>query len=122
MPRLLYNYHVGRVVPLLTEEEFEPIGEALENRIRQIQEYRKTHNCSLEEARARSADEAMDLYEKLTGVRLDHPDQLYKVCLSQFGSPCPRCEKPFRTPRAKYCAECGYRSGLLTRMRMKRDG
>jgi hypothetical protein len=120
MPLLLYNYHVGRAVPLLTDEEFEPIGEALGNRIRQIQEYRKKHNCSLEEARARSADEAMDLYEELTGVRLDHPDQLHRVRLSEFGPPCPRCGKPFRTRKAKYCAECGFRPGLLGRMRMKR--
>ena len=121
MPRLLYNHHLQRAVPLLTDEEFEPIGEALRNRIRQIQEYREKHNCPIGEARAHSADEAMDFYEDLTGVRLDHPDQLYKVRLSDFGLPCPRCGKPFRTPQAKYCAECGFQPGLLGRMRMKRD-
>ncbi len=62
------------------------------------------------EARAKAPEglKALDAYEQITGVRLDHPDQLYVVRLSDYGRPCPECAKPFRTPRAKFCAECGF--------------
>lgn len=108
MPRTLYSYQIGKKVPLLTDEEYEPVARALTNRIREIQAYRKEHGCSIEEARPNVSSEAMDLYERMTGYRLDHPEMLFAVRLSSYGRPCPECAKPFRTPRAKLCAECGY--------------
>ena len=52
MPRVLYSYRIRAEVPLLTEAEYAPIDEALQNRIKAIMAYRVAHNCSLEEARA----------------------------------------------------------------------
>lgn len=76
-----------------------------------IMKYRTEHAVSLEEARIKTpvALRALETYKHLTGVELDHPDQLYAVRLSAYGRPCPACTKPFRTPRARFCAECGYR-------------
>jgi len=108
MPRTLYSYRVGKEVPLLTDAEYEPVALALTGRMQKISAYRKQHGCSLEEARARPSSKAMDLYEQITGYRLDHPDMIHAVRLSDYGHPCPECGKPFRTPRAKLCAECGY--------------
>jgi hypothetical protein len=64
-------------------------------------------NCSLEEAKRHSADEALNYYEHLTGIRLSDPDELYWVQLSRYGRICTACGKTLRTPKAKLCAECG---------------
>lgn len=93
---------------MLTDEEYEPIARALNDRVREIKAYRGEHRCSLAEAQNKVSTEAMDLYEQMTGCRLDHPEMLYAVRLSHYGRPCPECAKPFRTPRAKLCAECGH--------------
>lgn len=108
MPVLMYSYGLKRSLPMLSDEEFEPIGKALENRVEQIKEYRRVHQCSLDEALKHSSVDALDHYERISGIRLAHPDELYWVQLSRYGRSCPHCGKPFRTPRAKLCAECGF--------------
>jgi hypothetical protein len=108
MPVSMYSFKLRRNVPMLSDEEFEPIEKALFLRIRRIQEYRLSHpTASIGDARRYSVDHALDLYEDMTGVRLADPDELYAVQLSLYGRPCPQCGKPFRTPRARFCAECG---------------
>ena len=108
MPRILYSYKLKREVPLLTDEEYEPINRALRDGHRQILVYRRKHGCSVEEAKIGARQGALELYERVTGWRLERPDMLYHVKLSAYGRPCPECGNPFRTPRAKLCAECGY--------------
>ena|ERR1700687_860912 len=107
MPVTLYSFKLGRELPLLSEEEYQPIEEALRKRIQGIKEYRAEHGVSLPDAKARSLDDVMDYYVRLGGVRLSNPDDLHWVRLSRYGRVCPQCGKPFRTPRAKLCAECG---------------
>jgi hypothetical protein len=104
----LYSYLLKREVPLLTDEEFRPIGQRLTRVIERIKAYRQEHGVSLAEANLRACDDAVDLYERMTGVRLDNWQQLYSIQLSKYGRPCPQCDKPFRTPRAKMCIECGF--------------
>ena len=108
MPTTYYSFKLKREVPLLSDDEYRPIAQALTSRLEDIKSYRAKHGVSLEEARRRSSDDALDYYERLTGVRLAHPDELYWVGLSAYGSPCPGCAKLLRTPRAKLCAECGF--------------
>lgn len=107
MPITFYSFKLKRELPLLSEAEYGPIERALTNRIERIQAYRKVHDSSLSEAKTHSCDDALEYYERLTGIRLSDPDELYWVRLSRYGRPCPRCGKLFRTPKAKLCAECG---------------
>ncbi|TQV79077.1 hypothetical protein [Denitrobaculum tricleocarpae] len=110
MPRIHYSYGLRREVPLLTDEEWRPIGAHLSNYIRAIKDYRRAHGCSISEAleKNQQGQKALAAYEALTGVRLEHPEQIYALPLSLYGRPCPSCSKPFRTPRARMCADCGY--------------
>ena len=110
MADLFYSYKVQRKIPLLTEEEYKAVAIHLSNRGRDIIRYRKKHKCSLEEAVAKSnsGQKALAAFEKVTGVRLSHPDEIYIARRSIYGRQCPICDKPFRTPRAKLCAECGF--------------
>ena len=107
MPITLYSFKLKRELPLLSDEEYHLIGQALASRIKGINEYRLQHDVSLAEAKRHACDDALDYYERLTGVRLSDADELYWVRLSRYGRICPQCGKPFRTPRAKLCAECG---------------
>lgn len=108
MPITLYSYKLRRWVPLLTDEEFEPIALSVGSMIERIKRYMKDQRSSLTEARLRCCDDLLAYYEDLSGVRLAHPDELFAVRLSYYGRICPSCSKLFRTPRAKLCAECGF--------------
>ncbi|WP_218131573.1 MULTISPECIES: zinc ribbon domain-containing protein [unclassified Paenibacillus] len=46
-------------------------------------------------------------YEKITGMPDLHHNAIIHHRISDFGVPCSNCGKPFRTPNAKFCAECG---------------
>ena len=109
MADLFYSYKVRRKIPLLSEEDYKIVAVHLSNRIDDIMSYRKKHNCSLQEASINSdgGQKALIAFEKITGVRLMHPDEIYIARSALYGRQCPDCGKPFRTPRAKLCAECG---------------
>jgi hypothetical protein len=108
MPFVTYSWKLKRRLPMLSDEEFAPIKAALQNRVERIRAYRRRHPDSpLAEAVQHSGDDALDYYEQASGVRLTHPDDLYWVQLSRYGRPCPNCDRPFRTPRAMLCVECG---------------
>ena len=93
---------------MLDEHEWEQLGGALSDGIRQIKDYRTLHGASLAEARQHvSGTDALDRYFALTGHRETDPDALWHHRLSLFGPPCGVCGKPLRTSRAKFCAECG---------------
>ena len=102
MPFWTYAYRIGREVALLDDDEWRPIGEYLSNRARRLKEYCETTGAALAEARLHEPNRqaAHDLYEVITGQRLDHPDQLFGVGMSDYGALCPTCDRPFRTPRA----------------------
>src|SRR5262245_23371707 len=49
----------------------------------------------------------LDEYERLTGMRAIQPNVILHHRLANYGPPCPQCGRPFRTPRAAKCMECG---------------
>jgi len=107
----MYSYVLKRKIPLLNEEQWRPISTILTTRrLDSIMAYAKKTKCSLDEARKSEplGQKALRLYHEISGQCLDHPDHLYAVQMSKYGRPCPECKKPFRTPRAKLCVECGF--------------
>jgi hypothetical protein len=93
---------------MLDEDEYKQISPHLSDAIRQIQQYRQEHNVSLAEAKRDGyGREALRVYADMTGYQEIDPDRLWHHRLSRFGPPCHACGKPLRTPRAKFCAECG---------------
>ncbi|MEM9011750.1 MAG: hypothetical protein AAGE18_11015 [Pseudomonadota bacterium] len=106
-----YSYRLGTVVDLLDEREWAEIAVLLANRIDGIKAHlRENRGCSVEDlVRAEpTGQRALDTYQELTGTRLTSPDDLWHVRMKDYGSLCPQCSKPFRTPTAKICAECGF--------------
>jgi hypothetical protein len=60
----------------------------------------------------------IDEYQRLTGLSLLPGLTTRKLILShrlsRYGSPCPSCGKPLRTPKATFCAECGHRRPIAS--------
>lgn len=110
MSQSAYAYRLKQVVTLLDASEWPEIEDLLRSRLLWIQGHRRDTGCSIPEAAEREpiGQIALDRYEELTGHRLAHPDQLWHVEMARYGSLCPSCARPFRTPKAKLCAECGY--------------
>src|SRR5262245_18128456 len=49
----------------------------------------------------------LELYCKLTGLRETNANAVYQHRLRLYVPSCGWCEKPLRTPKAKFCAACG---------------
>lgn len=47
-------------------------------------------------------------YEEVTGVKEKEPNTVLHHRISLYGMDCPNCSKPLRTPKARYCAACGF--------------
>lgn len=93
---------------MLSEAEWEPMSVALSGVIGEIQRYRAEHGVGLDEAFKRSFGiEALDPYERMTGMRETNVNAIWHHRLSMYGPPCAHCGKPLRTPQAKLCAACG---------------
>lgn len=111
VPYLIYSYKFKREVPLLDEMQWQAIEPLVNNIFSDIKEFRQKTGCSLDKARKKSpaGQTALLAYFLLAGLRLEYPEQLFDVRMLSYGRLCPNCDKPFRTTKAKFCAECGYK-------------
>ena len=50
--------------------------------------------------------EVLNEYERITGYHETNPNAIYHHRLSLYGSPCKKCGRPLRTPKAKLCGSC----------------
>ena len=91
---LLDETEWARFVPLIDR-----IGRHKDHRARtktlDIEDWRRTH------------EQISDLYEEITGTRLDAPGWIYCLRMADYGAPCPECRMLFRTPKGKLCPGCG---------------
>ena len=85
---------------MLTEAEWAQVEPLLSNAIERIQRYRQVHGCSLAEAQRHHGEEALALYEAITGFRETNASALRHHRLSLFGPPCQACGLPLRTAHA----------------------
>ena len=62
-----------------------------------------------------SGHSVMDECQRLTGLPPTATTRKLMLShhLSNYGPPCPECGKPFRTPKATFCAECGYKHTVV---------
>lgn len=110
MPIAAYSYKLKAVVNLLDETEYAPIAAAMTELYACAKDYRETH-LVLPKANytdLEAGQKVISLCNDLTGTTLENPLSAPSLRASYYGSLCPSCDKPFRTPRAKLCAECGY--------------
>ncbi|WP_343634158.1 hypothetical protein [Fluviicola sp.] len=98
--KMLWCWRCQMEVPMLDDEEFkvaaklygEAFGERLKNSGRSIHE---------------RFQPLLDYYETLTGFKETVPNAIMHHQISQYGPECENCGKPYRTPKASFCAACG---------------
>jgi hypothetical protein len=49
----------------------------------------------------------LDYYKDITGFEETEPNAVMHHRIVQYGPPCEKCGKPYRTPKASFCAACG---------------
>jgi len=54
-----------------------------------------------------------DAYFRMTGYRETVANAVMHHRISLYGPNCPSCGKPFRSPKASFCAECGFKPNKL---------
>jgi hypothetical protein len=98
-------------MPMLDEEEFRRFFECHRASMASYRQHsKKVNNLSIG---TRPFEEmfqsALDLYETMTGYKETNINAIYHHRLALYGAPCPVCQKPLRTPRAKLCVLCGWK-------------
>ncbi len=96
--KILWCWRCKMEVPMLDEAEFAIAHELYGKAIRDV----KSHK----EKEIRFAP-LLDYYERVTGFRETEPNAIMHHNIAQYGPPCEKCSKPYRTPLAKFCASCG---------------
>lgn len=87
-------------VPMLNEEQYAKAYELYGEAIKDI--YR-------EGGRFVRFKPLLDYYKEVTGWDETEPNAIMHHRIAQYGPPCEKCGKPYRTPQASFCAACGHR-------------
>ena len=95
----LWCWRCRMEIPMLDEAEFqkayELYGEGFRNR-----------SISLVNKQERFKS-LLDFYYDLTGFKETEPNAIMHHRIVYYGSPCEKCNKPYRTPKALFCVACG---------------
>lgn len=99
---------------MLTEDEWDIFGKLLSQGVTELRERVKSRlGDTLDESREKAFRPALDMYFELSGIRLAHPNFLWHHRLGDYGPECPSCGHLLRTPRARFCANCGLKAGAV---------
>jgi hypothetical protein len=102
-----YSWRRKAVIPMFDEKEWTPIARELGARTRALRNHqlktRRSNDFKREEAQIRVA-----WFKQLTGLDVVSADHIIHHRRLYYGPDCPSCQKPLRTDRATFCAECGY--------------
>ncbi|RKQ43395.1 hypothetical protein BXY85_4017 [Roseivirga pacifica] len=94
----LWCWRCKMEIPMLDEEEYaiahKLYGEALG---------RRKPGMTREE----SFKPMLNYYKEVTGFEETEPNAIMHHRIAQYGPPCENCGKPYRTPKASFCAACG---------------
>lgn len=94
--KMLWCWRCKMEVPMLDEEEFKKAAELYKLAFR-----------------PGSMDERFkplrDYYKDVTGWDESNPNAIMHHEIALYGPPCENCGKPYRTPKASFCAACGHK-------------
>lgn len=83
---------------MLDEEEYKIASKLYRNGF-------ETGKCSM--TRKKRFKDLLDYYKDLTGFEETNPNAIMHHRIELYGSACENCSKPYRTPKASFCAACG---------------
>jgi hypothetical protein len=105
-----YCWRCQMVIPMLDESEWAEMEPLLCSHITEIKSLRAAEGLSLAEARMKVSKHACERYRKITGFEESNAEAIWHHRRALYGCDCPKCGKPFRTPAAHYCVECGFKN------------
>ena len=103
-----FSWRHGRKMPFLDEAEWQEIAPLLTDATRAIKDYRREHKCDLPTARANCKPVVIEKILEMTGVPVVSFEEVYYLRRSDYGRECEKCSHLLRTPRASFCANCGW--------------
>jgi DNA-directed RNA polymerase subunit RPC12/RpoP len=103
-----FCWRCNKKMPFLEEYEWKQVSPLLEGAIKAIKDYRSKHHCDLTTAKDNCKPEATRKFEDITGMPNIHFETIYHHRLADWGQECPKCGYLLRTPKAKFCANCGW--------------
>lgn len=92
---------------MLEEAEWERMAPALSDQITMIKRIRQEHGCDVGTAKRMAGEAACNLYSEMTGYRETNLNAIWHHRLALYGPECPQCGHLIRTPKARFCANCG---------------
>jgi hypothetical protein len=107
--RSVWCWRCKRRVPMLDEQEYESISEAIKWGVHLVQDDLVGEGRPIEKSdEANLYREVVARYREITGVSDVLPREILRHRLSLVGPPCENCGKELRTPEARKCVECGH--------------
>ena len=70
---------------------------------------KELHSAGFRNSKPDRFQPLLDYYKKLTGFEEGECNAIMHHQISQYGPPCENCGKPYRTPKASFCAACGHK-------------
>lgn len=105
--RIQYCWRCKKDVPMFDDHEFKSISQAYAECTKRLKSLKSSELSEIE--KEKFYNPFFDVVKSFTKDN-SFDFEIYEVLkhqISRFGPPCPVCEKPLRTPKAKKCVECG---------------
>jgi len=94
-------------MPMLDEDEYAVVRRLNMQSIQEVKDLRKRTGIALQHPSIHDLYKPVrDCYEQITGMKNCRQEAIMHHRISLYGSPCERCAKPLRTPKAKLCGSC----------------
>jgi hypothetical protein len=103
VPTVTWCWRCRADIPMLDEAEWSSIAEHL----RAAGALGPNRRITPSERDKRFAP-VLQAYERITGMAETNINAIWHHRRSLYGPPCAVCGKPLRTPRASFCAACGW--------------
>jgi hypothetical protein len=110
--KVLWCWRCQREIPMLEADEASLVWEAKQEGMKLVEEEAHRRGLALTPMQltgvAKFFQPMLEMYKLLTGFEETNPNAVMHHVVAQYGPPCPQCEKPLRTPEARFCAACGF--------------
>jgi hypothetical protein len=87
-------------VPMLDEDEHKMASKLYRHGF-------ETGKCNM--TRLERFKDLLEYYKELTDYEETEPNAIMHHRIELYGPPCENCSKPYRTPKASFCAACGHK-------------
>jgi hypothetical protein len=113
MPKTYYCWRCKVSIPFLTLDEWKEVHPLLVVDMERIKSIRRATGEALQSAIDSLRHTACERYAEITGVEETNPNALWHHHLDLYGRECAACGQLFRTPQARFCAQCGWREAQI---------